>query len=89
MNCVAAPAVAPQVTRLRERLPAVRIAAYANIGYADDDGNWVSTDAVAPDRYAEYARAWIDAGATLVGGCCGTTPETIRAVAEAIRNMGE
>ncbi|MHC4219668.1 MAG: homocysteine S-methyltransferase family protein [Planctomycetota bacterium] len=79
INCVAAPQVEAQVRFLSERLPeGVEIMAYANIGYADEAGNWVITDAVDPETYAEYAQRWIEAGATMVGGCCGTTPETIR-----------
>lgn len=35
-------------------------------------------------HYAEAAKRWVDAGALLVGGCCGTTPATIRGVAEAL-----
>ena len=66
--------------------PETEVIAYANIGYADPDGNWVTTDAVSPRRYAAYARSWIDAGATIVGGCCGTTPETIRAIADLIQH---
>ena len=34
-----------------------------------------------PDYLREYARAFADAGAAIVGGCCGTTPEHIRAMA--------
>ncbi len=86
VNCVAAPDVERQVAFLRERLPdAVSIIAYANIGYADKHGNWVPTDAVAPDRYAAYAAAWVEAGVSIVGGCCGTTPATIAAVAGRLR----
>jgi S-methylmethionine-dependent homocysteine/selenocysteine methylase len=82
VNCTPAPRVEAQVGFLREALPDdVRVMAYANIGYADEAGNWVSTDAVDPGRYATYAWRWIDAGATIVGGCCGTTPDTIRAIA--------
>jgi len=82
VNCTAAHVTAPQVAALRELLPGkVRIAAYANIGYADESGNWISTDAINPQRYAQYAMQWIDAGATVVGGCCGTTPQTISAIA--------
>lgn len=88
-NCVAAPAMEAEVRFLRQALPpAVGVAAYANIGYADLDGNWVTTDAVAPPRYAEYARQWFAAGATIIGGCCGTTPATIQAVAEALKGSG-
>ncbi|MCH8165330.1 MAG: homocysteine S-methyltransferase family protein [Planctomycetes bacterium] len=83
VNCVAAPSVEAQVRLLRESMPDhVRILAYANIGYADEAGNWMVTDAVDPAQYAKYAQRWIDAGATIVGGCCGTTPGTIQAIAD-------
>ncbi len=86
VNCVAAPEVVRQVEFLRERLPeTISIIAYANIGYADDHGNWVPTDAVDPDRYADYAATWVAAGASIVGGCCGTTPATIAAVVDRLR----
>jgi S-methylmethionine-dependent homocysteine/selenocysteine methylase len=89
VNCVAAPALEKEVRFLRSRLPqGVRIMAYANIGRADAQGNWIRTDAVDPRRYAEYARRWVAAGATIVGGCCGTTPAHIRAVAAVLRAPG-
>lgn len=37
-----------------------------------------------PARFAAFAREWVRAGARLVGGCCGTTPEYIAAVREAL-----
>ena len=37
-----------------------------------------------PDQMAEYARLAVDAGASIVGGCCGTTPAHLRAMREAI-----
>jgi S-methylmethionine-dependent homocysteine/selenocysteine methylase len=84
VNCVAAPHVEAQVRFLGDALPdGVRIMAYANVGHADEAGNWISTNAVDPARFADYARRWVDAGATIVGGCCGTTPDTIRAIADA------
>ncbi|MCP3906111.1 MAG: homocysteine S-methyltransferase family protein [Planctomycetes bacterium] len=85
INCVLASAITPEIELLRTLLPeGVRIAAYGNCGHADETGTWHQSDAIAPDRYAEYAREWIDAGATIIGGCCGTTPETIRAVTRAL-----
>lgn len=30
-----------------------------------------------PETYARHARRWLAAGATLIGGCCGTTPDHI------------
>ena len=35
----------------------------------------------APERYAGLAWGWIEAGAEVVGGCCGTGPEHIAALA--------
>ena len=82
VNCVAAPAVEAQVKMLRLLAPHhVRISAHANIGYRDADGNWICTDAIEPAKYAEYVAAWIVAGASVIGGCCGTRPETIRVIA--------
>jgi methionine synthase / methylenetetrahydrofolate reductase(NADPH) len=37
--------------------------------------------------FARYARRAVEAGATLVGGCCGTTPTQIQAVADGISGM--
>ena len=41
-----------------------------------------------PEYMASYARKFVAAGARLVGGCCGTTPDHIRAMKAALR-MGE
>lgn len=42
------------------------------------------TDTVPPARYAEAAREWKKLGAQVIGGCCGTTPEHVRALQEAL-----
>jgi homocysteine S-methyltransferase len=81
INCVAASVLADHVRVVRAAAPAsTRIAAYGNVGYADAHGAWVRTDAVDPDLFAEYAQGWVASGASIVGGCCGTTPATIAAI---------
>ena len=35
-----------------------------------------------PQRYLEYAKEWREQGARIIGGCCGTTPDHIRALRE-------
>jgi homocysteine S-methyltransferase len=40
-----------------------------------------------PEYMASYARRFIQAGARIVGGCCGTTPEHIRAIRRAVRSV--
>jgi S-methylmethionine-dependent homocysteine/selenocysteine methylase len=41
-------------------------------------------DDLQPDAYAEHAAAWLDGGATVVGGCCGTRPAHIKRLRELI-----
>jgi len=51
----------------------VAVGAYANAGEPEERMGWRS----APDgagRYADAAESWVEAGATIVGGCCGTGP---------------
>jgi S-methylmethionine-dependent homocysteine/selenocysteine methylase len=45
--------------------------------------NWAFED-IAPEALADEAEAWLDQGARLVGGCCGTRPEHIRAIRERV-----
>ncbi|MFO7768292.1 MAG: bifunctional homocysteine S-methyltransferase/methylenetetrahydrofolate reductase [bacterium] len=40
-----------------------------------------------PEYIAEYARRFIQAGAGLVGGCCGTTPAHIRTIKSSVRML--
>jgi len=83
INCYPATKLAEQVTYLRSIAPThMSIAAYGNVGYADDEGGWVNTDAINPNKFAQYAIEWIESGANIVGGCCGTTPEIIAAIQE-------
>ena len=39
-----------------------------------------------PAAMAAFARRYVDAGAQVVGGCCGSSPEHIRAIATAVRS---
>lgn len=67
----------------------VTIGAYANgfTGIADDfDHIGATVDALeartdlGPARYADFAQTWVDAGATVVGGCCEVGPAHIAAL---------
>jgi homocysteine S-methyltransferase len=40
-----------------------------------------------PQYFGEYARRFVEAGVSLVGGCCGTTFDHIRAMAQAVKGM--
>jgi len=82
VNCIPVAQVAPVVKQLRALVPAhVAIGAYANAGRIDEDGQWTMEGGVLPDDYAKAAREWRALGATIIGGCCGTTPAHIAALA--------
>lgn len=42
---------------------------------------------LAPAYFGSYARKLAEAGANIIGGCCGTTPAHIKAVADAVRGL--
>jgi len=57
---------------------------YPNAGYWERP-NWTFIDTISPEYYWQEAQAWIAGGAQIIGGCCGTGPEHIRAVVEGVR----
>jgi homocysteine S-methyltransferase len=83
MNCT----LGPQETHdIFSKLPssiAVPLSVMPNAGYPSVvHGRNVYLSS--PDYLREYASAFVEAGAAIVGGCCGTTPEHIRAMARAL-----
>jgi len=55
--------------------------AYAHMGEVDAEAGWPPTPVLSPEEYAACAAGWLARGATIVGGCCGTTPAHIAALA--------
>ncbi len=47
--------------------------------------NILPEHACAPEQFADWVRLLLNAGASIVGGCCGTAPEHIRAAHECLR----
>ncbi|HHS49880.1 MAG TPA: hypothetical protein ENN07_02070 [candidate division Zixibacteria bacterium] len=75
------------IERIRQVWDGLIIAA-PSAGNAEEVGGklvWKAT----PRRMAEIALRLVRAGAGIVGSCCGTSPEHTRAIAEAVRKMGE
>jgi len=62
------------------RCAGVPIGGYAHIGRFDPP-EWMFTDEFPPARYAAVAAGWKQIGAHILGGCCGTTPDHIAALA--------
>ncbi|XP_073143610.1 homocysteine S-methyltransferase 2-like isoform X1 [Henckelia pumila] len=55
---------------------------YPNSGesYDADKKEWVQNTGVSDSDFVSYVNKWCEVGASLVGGCCRTTPDTIRAI---------
>lgn len=89
-NCSVGPAqVLRLITVMREVAPDLMLAAVPNAGWPEQtEGGRVLYPAV-PRYFGEYARAFTDAGARLVGGCCGTSAEHIAAMRRALDTPGD
>lgn len=59
---------------------------YPNSGetYIAETNQWVKSSGEAEEDFVPYIGKWCDAGASLFGGCCRTTPNTIRGITAAI-----
>ncbi|RMD79676.1 MAG: methionine synthase [Lentisphaerae bacterium] len=76
-------AMIPIVAAMRAAVPDVPILVHANAGLPQTKGDTVIFPDD-PETMAGQLDALLDAGAQIVGGCCGTTPEHIRAMAEVL-----
>lgn len=91
-NC-SAPEVMEEALRtasqgLADQENEIKLGAYANAFASEkDDGSEPANEVITPlrpeltpARYREFARHWVDAGAQIVGGCCGIGPTHIAAL---------
>jgi 5-methyltetrahydrofolate--homocysteine methyltransferase len=81
LNCsFGAPQLRPSVAALSP-IADTLLMVYPNAGLPNDLGAYDES----PDTTASFMRGWADEGLiNIVGGCCGTTPDHIRAMAEAV-----
>ncbi|SOB59242.1 Homocysteine S-methyltransferase [Pseudodesulfovibrio profundus] len=79
-NCSAGPEQMQNILRSWAPRLETPVFAEANAGLPelDDDGN--TRFRLPPEPFAEQAAAFVDLGAKFIGGCCGTTPDHIRAL---------
>lgn len=83
VNCLPPSNVPPCLPVLAEGpLP---FGVHANLGAPNDETRFTRTEDLAPEAFAEEARTWLAAGARYVGGCCGTGPAHVRALARVVR----
>lgn len=90
LNCATGPEFMKDHIRTLSTLATCAVSCYPNAGLPDEDGNYLETPPSLAKKLSDFAAAgWLN----LVGGCCGTTPEHIRAIERAVapykpRNLG-
>ena len=73
------------VKKMRETLPDALLLAKPNAGLPRATAGELVYD-VTPEVMAEYAQRFIDeTGVVVIGGCCGSTPDHIRAIANVLK----
>jgi S-methylmethionine-dependent homocysteine/selenocysteine methylase len=88
VNCIPPRGLTALLPRLR-RTTTRPLAAYAHIGNPIPIRGWSFGEDATPAEYAAHARDWLRLGASVVGGCCGTTPAHIRAVRDCVKPRDE
>ncbi|HEY3877159.1 MAG TPA: bifunctional homocysteine S-methyltransferase/methylenetetrahydrofolate reductase [Trebonia sp.] len=88
-NCTVGPQRMLVVAEDLVRYSAVPVSAQPNAGQPRRTGPRSFEFAIDGGYFSRYLARFADAGVTLVGGCCGTTPTHIRAAADALRTQPE
>lgn len=84
INCAAPEVLAEVFPRFAALAPHLPHGLYAHLGEPDPISGWRLPDHHDPERYADWMRGRLGEGARLVGGCCGTTPDHIAALARGL-----
>lgn len=86
-NCSIGPHDMLNVLRAMVQVEGVRLSVQPNVGFPQRVGDRVVYPKATPEYFAAFAREAVASGASIIGGCCGTTPEHIRAIAQAVRDL--
>jgi len=82
LNCATGPEFMTDHLRSLAALATCAVSVYPNAGLPDENGHYAETPASLAGKLARFVDAgWLN----LVGGCCGTTPAHIKAIAEMVQ----
>lgn len=83
-NC-SPPKIAEKSLHKLLKISHLPIGIYANgDGCPHDTLGWKFLNKSTPKDYLKFAKKWLKDGATIIGGCCGTTPDYIRLIRNSI-----
>lgn len=81
LNCATGPEFMREHIRSLSELSECYISCYPNAGLPDEDGHYHESPSSLAEKVKSFAEeGWIN----IIGGCCGTTPEHIRAIKETL-----
>ncbi len=84
LNCATGPEFMRDHIRTLAQLTQQAVSCYPNAGLPDEYGQYHESPASLAGKLAAFAReGWLN----IVGGCCGTTPEHIRAIAQHVSTI--
>ena len=86
INCSTGPEDMIVPVRKMAEYATIPILAKPNAGLPELE-NGVTVYKTGPDEFAACGKQLVEAGASIIGGCCGTTPAHIKALKEAVKDM--
>ena len=86
LNCAVGPQTILEAIERMAAVASVKLSAQPNAGLPRSVGGR-NMYMASPEYMATYARHLIQAGAKVIGGCCGTTPEHVHAIVEGVRPL--
>src|ERR1700735_539047 len=86
-NCTIGPQLLLPVLRDLAAISRLPLSAMPNAGFPKRIGDRTVYPRSSPEYFALFAQEAAEIGARIIGGCCGTTPDHIRAMAQAARQI--
>jgi 5-methyltetrahydrofolate--homocysteine methyltransferase len=84
LNCATGPEFMIDHIRTLASLANTAVSCYPNAGLPDEEGHYHEAPDILAKKVKDFAeKGWLN----IVGGCCGTTPDHIRAIAEAVKHI--
>ncbi|HEY2460959.1 MAG TPA: bifunctional homocysteine S-methyltransferase/methylenetetrahydrofolate reductase [Candidatus Acidoferrum sp.] len=86
-NCTLGPQALLPILQELAGVEDIRVSGMPNAGFPKREGDRIVYPKSSPEYFALFAREAAALGVRILGGCCGTTPAHIRAMAEAVKSL--
>jgi methionine synthase / methylenetetrahydrofolate reductase (NADH) len=86
-NCTIGPQALLPILQQLTSIDDLRVSGMPNAGLPKREGDRIVYPKSSPEYFALFAREAAAAGVRILGGCCGTTPAHIRAMADAVKTL--